>query len=173
MIFKPSTWLELLSWLRPISLSRMTLGDIWKPASKKACGNDMWKRIKTSISILLSPSTLQVFFFYANNLVSSALSSYEWISEPLITVFKMTLACFWLFWWIGACIWGTNFALHDGCGWKRWQEWRWNPIIITTGDIWKNSNSRFACKNITSTSCVSSHELFTVVFTNIFSVLSR
>ncbi|KAF8106976.1 hypothetical protein N665_0129s0045 [Sinapis alba] len=46
-------------YLRPISLSRMTLGDIWKPASKKACGNDMWKRIKTSISILLSPSTLQ------------------------------------------------------------------------------------------------------------------
>ncbi|KAF3555981.1 hypothetical protein F2Q69_00010305 [Brassica cretica] len=46
-------------YLRPISLSRMTLGDIWKPASKKACGNDVWKRIKTSISILLSPSTLQ------------------------------------------------------------------------------------------------------------------
>ncbi|ESQ39335.1 hypothetical protein EUTSA_v10001331mg [Eutrema salsugineum] len=46
-------------YLRPIFLSRMTLGDIWKPASKKACGNDIWKRIKTSISILLSPSTLQ------------------------------------------------------------------------------------------------------------------
>ncbi|KAG2290500.1 hypothetical protein Bca52824_050104 [Brassica carinata] len=46
-------------YLRPIYLSRMTLGDIWKPASKKACGNDMWKRIKTSVSILLSPSTLQ------------------------------------------------------------------------------------------------------------------
>ncbi|AEC10771.1 DUF3754 family protein, putative (DUF3754) [Arabidopsis thaliana] len=46
-------------YLRPIFLSRMTLADIWKPASKKACGNDIWKRIKTSISILLSPSTLQ------------------------------------------------------------------------------------------------------------------
>ncbi|XP_023640759.1 uncharacterized protein LOC17888624 [Capsella rubella] len=46
-------------YLRPIFLSRMTLDDIWKPASKKACGNDIWKRIKTSISILLSPSTLQ------------------------------------------------------------------------------------------------------------------
>ncbi|EFH58351.1 hypothetical protein ARALYDRAFT_904162 [Arabidopsis lyrata subsp. lyrata] len=46
-------------YLRPIFLSRMTLADIWKPASKKACGNDVWKRIKTSISILLSPSTLQ------------------------------------------------------------------------------------------------------------------
>ncbi|XP_010523859.1 PREDICTED: uncharacterized protein LOC104802107 isoform X2 [Tarenaya hassleriana] len=46
-------------YLRPIFLSRMTLGDIWKPASKKACGNDIWKRIKTSVSILLSPSTLQ------------------------------------------------------------------------------------------------------------------
>ncbi|ANM61467.1 DUF3754 family protein, putative (DUF3754) [Arabidopsis thaliana] len=49
-------------YLRPIFLSRMTLADIWKPASKKACGNDIWKRIKTSISILLSPSTLQVIF---------------------------------------------------------------------------------------------------------------
>ncbi|CAN8314373.1 unnamed protein product [Cochlearia groenlandica] len=46
-------------YLRPIFLSRMTLGDIWKPASKKACENDIWKRIKTSISILVSPSTLQ------------------------------------------------------------------------------------------------------------------
>ncbi|XP_010506707.1 PREDICTED: uncharacterized protein LOC104783275 [Camelina sativa] len=44
---------------RPIFLSRMTLDDIWKPASKKACGNDIWKRMKTWISILLSPSTLQ------------------------------------------------------------------------------------------------------------------
>jgi len=51
-------------YLRPIFLSRMTLADIWKPASKKACGNDIWKRIKTSISILLSPSTLQVFSLY-------------------------------------------------------------------------------------------------------------
>ncbi|XP_010507955.1 PREDICTED: uncharacterized protein LOC104784616 [Camelina sativa] len=46
-------------YLRPIFLSRMTLDDIWKPASKKACGNDIWKRMKTWISILLSPSTLQ------------------------------------------------------------------------------------------------------------------
>ncbi|CAH2057637.1 unnamed protein product [Thlaspi arvense] len=44
---------------RPIFLSRMTLADIWKPASKKACVNDIWKRLKTSISILFSPSTLQ------------------------------------------------------------------------------------------------------------------
>ncbi|XP_021897198.1 uncharacterized protein LOC110814140 isoform X3 [Carica papaya] len=46
-------------YLRSIFLSRMTLSDIWKPASNKLCGNDFWKKFKTSISILLSPSILQ------------------------------------------------------------------------------------------------------------------
>ncbi|XP_044494773.1 uncharacterized protein LOC123217730 isoform X2 [Mangifera indica] len=46
-------------YLRPISLSRISLSDIWRPASRKYCGNDLWKIFKTSVSILLSKSILQ------------------------------------------------------------------------------------------------------------------
>ncbi|XP_031251088.1 uncharacterized protein LOC116108987 isoform X3 [Pistacia vera] len=46
-------------YLRPISLSRISLSDIWRPASRKYCGNDLWKMLKTSVSILLSKSILQ------------------------------------------------------------------------------------------------------------------
>ncbi|GAV79245.1 DUF3754 domain-containing protein [Cephalotus follicularis] len=46
-------------YLRPTFLSRITIGDIWKPASRKNCGNDLWKMLKTSVSILLSESILQ------------------------------------------------------------------------------------------------------------------
>ncbi|XP_024024060.1 uncharacterized protein LOC21387328 [Morus notabilis] len=42
-----------------IFLSRITLGDIWRPATRKYCGNDIWKKLKTSVSILLSQSILQ------------------------------------------------------------------------------------------------------------------
>ncbi|CAM8898360.1 unnamed protein product [Rhodiola kirilowii] len=45
-------------YARPIFLPRISLNDIWRPASLKACGNDMWKMLKTSVSILLSKSTL-------------------------------------------------------------------------------------------------------------------
>ncbi|XP_022149396.1 uncharacterized protein LOC111017815 isoform X2 [Momordica charantia] len=45
-------------YLRPIFISRISLSDIWRPAMKN-CGNDIWKRLKTSISILLSQSVLQ------------------------------------------------------------------------------------------------------------------
>ncbi|KAL6006669.1 hypothetical protein ACLOJK_032162, partial [Asimina triloba] len=44
---------------RPNSLSRISLGDIWKPASKESCGNDRWKMFKTAVSILFSQSVLQ------------------------------------------------------------------------------------------------------------------
>nr|XP_023917388.1 uncharacterized protein LOC112028927 isoform X2 [Quercus suber] len=47
---------------RPIFLSRISLNDIWRPATRKYCGNDLWKKFKTSISILLSQSILQVIF---------------------------------------------------------------------------------------------------------------
>ncbi|KAL3510148.1 hypothetical protein ACH5RR_029549 [Cinchona calisaya] len=47
------------SYSGPIFLSRITLGDIWRPASLKHCGNDFWKMLKTGISILISQSTLQ------------------------------------------------------------------------------------------------------------------
>lgn len=46
-------------YLRPIFLSRISLSDIWEPAARKRCGNDLWKMLKTAISILLSQSTLQ------------------------------------------------------------------------------------------------------------------
>ncbi|KAH9787128.1 DUF3754 family protein [Citrus sinensis] len=45
---------------RPISLSRISLSDIWRPATGKYCGKDIWKMLKTSVSILLSQSILQV-----------------------------------------------------------------------------------------------------------------
>ncbi|XP_059457263.1 uncharacterized protein LOC132187106 [Corylus avellana] len=47
------------SYKRPIFLSRISLSDIWRPASRKYCGNNLWKIFKTSISILLSQSILQ------------------------------------------------------------------------------------------------------------------
>ncbi|XP_049365213.1 uncharacterized protein LOC125830040 isoform X2 [Solanum verrucosum] len=50
---------ETESHLRPIFLSRISLSDIWEPASRKLCGNDFWRMLRTSISILLSKSTLQ------------------------------------------------------------------------------------------------------------------
>ncbi|EEF47120.1 uncharacterized protein LOC8270808 [Ricinus communis] len=45
--------------LRPIFLSRISLSDIWRPATRKFCGNDLWKMIKTSFSILLSQAILE------------------------------------------------------------------------------------------------------------------
>ncbi|CAN4096709.1 unnamed protein product [Withania somnifera] len=50
---------ETESHLRPIFLSRISLNDIWEPASHRVCGNDFWRMLRTSISILLSKSTLQ------------------------------------------------------------------------------------------------------------------
>ncbi|XP_075108384.1 uncharacterized protein LOC107828472 isoform X2 [Nicotiana tabacum] len=50
---------ETESHLRPIFLSRISLSDIWEPASLKLCANDLWRMLRTSISILLSKSTLQ------------------------------------------------------------------------------------------------------------------
>ncbi|OMO82350.1 hypothetical protein COLO4_23085 [Corchorus olitorius] len=46
-------------YLRPTFLSRISLSDIWRPATRKYCGNDVWKMLKTSVSILLSRSVLQ------------------------------------------------------------------------------------------------------------------
>ncbi|WJX70151.1 hypothetical protein P8452_54289 [Trifolium repens] len=46
-------------YLRPTFLSRISLSDTWRPATRKYCGNDPWKMLKTSISILFSQSVLQ------------------------------------------------------------------------------------------------------------------
>ncbi|KAH6815907.1 DUF3754 family protein [Perilla frutescens var. frutescens] len=40
-------------------LPRISLSDIWKPASPKSCGNDFRKMLRTAISILFSQSVLQ------------------------------------------------------------------------------------------------------------------
>ncbi|XP_031391342.1 uncharacterized protein LOC116203644 isoform X6 [Punica granatum] len=47
-------------YLRPILLSRISLGDIWKPAAERWYGNDIWEALRTSVSILFSQSILQV-----------------------------------------------------------------------------------------------------------------
>ncbi|XP_052205203.1 uncharacterized protein LOC127810025 [Diospyros lotus] len=46
-------------YLRPIFLSRITLSDIWEPATRKSSQNDFWKMLKTAISIIFSQSILQ------------------------------------------------------------------------------------------------------------------
>ncbi|KAL0381981.1 UNVERIFIED_CONTAM: Aquaporin SIP1-1 [Sesamum calycinum] len=60
--------------LSPSFLSRISLGDIWKPASPKSCGNDFRKMLSTAISILFSQSILQepsfqeLILFYAEEI---------------------------------------------------------------------------------------------------------
>ncbi|MQM01513.1 hypothetical protein Taro_034273 [Colocasia esculenta] len=51
---------ESESYLRPNFLPRITLTDIWKPASKESCGSNVWKMFRTAASILFSRSILQV-----------------------------------------------------------------------------------------------------------------
>ncbi|XP_050380735.1 uncharacterized protein LOC126797979 isoform X2 [Argentina anserina] len=46
-------------YARPIFLSRISLSDIWRPASWKYCEKNIWKMLKTSVSILFSKSILQ------------------------------------------------------------------------------------------------------------------
>ncbi|KAI3664973.1 hypothetical protein L6452_43588 [Arctium lappa] len=46
-------------YLRPIFLSRISLSDIWEPASRRFCGNDPWKMLKSAFSIFSSQSILQ------------------------------------------------------------------------------------------------------------------
>ncbi|KAI7731134.1 hypothetical protein M8C21_029721 [Ambrosia artemisiifolia] len=47
------------AYLRPIFLSRISLADIWKPASRRSCENNPWKMLKKAFSICLSRSVLQ------------------------------------------------------------------------------------------------------------------
>ncbi|KAK6931795.1 Protein of unknown function DUF3754 [Dillenia turbinata] len=42
-----------------IFLPRISLNDIWRPATRKECGNDVWKMLNASAAILFSQSTLQ------------------------------------------------------------------------------------------------------------------
>ncbi|KAK4269596.1 hypothetical protein QN277_022733 [Acacia crassicarpa] len=50
---------SLEPYLRPTFLPRMSLSDIWRPATRKYCGNNPWKMLKTSLAILFSQSVLQ------------------------------------------------------------------------------------------------------------------
>ncbi|KAK6161637.1 hypothetical protein DH2020_005018 [Rehmannia glutinosa] len=47
------------SSLSPSFLSRISLSDIWKPASSKYCGNDFGKMLRNAFTILFSQSILQ------------------------------------------------------------------------------------------------------------------
>lgn len=45
---------------RPKFLQRITLSNLWEPASKESCGNNVWKMLRTAVSILFSRSILQL-----------------------------------------------------------------------------------------------------------------
>ncbi|XP_057531564.1 uncharacterized protein LOC130809780 isoform X4 [Amaranthus tricolor] len=45
--------------LRPLLLSRITLNDIWRPATRKYCGNSLWRTLKVGLSIIFSKSIIQ------------------------------------------------------------------------------------------------------------------
>ncbi|KAL8137998.1 hypothetical protein V2J09_003999 [Rumex salicifolius] len=47
------------SYMRPVFLPRVSLNDIWRPATRKVCGNNIWKMLKTGISVIFSDSVLQ------------------------------------------------------------------------------------------------------------------
>lgn len=54
---------------RPNFLPRITLANIWEPASREACDNNIWEIIKASFDILFAKSTLQVLsIWYLNTL---------------------------------------------------------------------------------------------------------
>ncbi|KAK3428485.1 hypothetical protein EUGRSUZ_E00011 [Eucalyptus grandis] len=46
-------------YLRPISISRISLSDVWRPVTEKSWTNNVWEVLKTGVSILLSQSILQ------------------------------------------------------------------------------------------------------------------
>lgn len=46
-------------YMRPKMLARVSMRDIWRPASKAACGNNPWKQVRAAFSIFFSRSTLQ------------------------------------------------------------------------------------------------------------------
>ena len=45
--------------MRPKMLARVSMRDIWRPASKAACKNNPWKQIQAAFSIFFPRSTLQ------------------------------------------------------------------------------------------------------------------
>ncbi|XP_010941110.1 uncharacterized protein [Elaeis guineensis] len=47
------------TYLRPNFLPIIDLSNIWEPAMEESCRHNVWKRLKTAVSILFSMSTLQ------------------------------------------------------------------------------------------------------------------
>ncbi|WOL05134.1 hypothetical protein Cni_G13857 [Canna indica] len=47
------------TYLRPNFLPRITLSNLWEPASMESCGYNIWRMLKTATYILFSQSTLQ------------------------------------------------------------------------------------------------------------------
>ncbi|TVU01211.1 hypothetical protein EJB05_53338 [Eragrostis curvula] len=50
---------HLEGYVRPNFLPRITLANIWEPASRESCDNNVWEIVKTSFRILFGRSTLQ------------------------------------------------------------------------------------------------------------------
>ncbi|XP_051198122.1 uncharacterized protein [Lolium perenne] len=53
---------QLEGYVRPNFLPRITLANIWEPASRESCDNNFWEILKASFGILFAKSTLQVVF---------------------------------------------------------------------------------------------------------------
>lgn len=50
---------HLEGYARPNFLPRITLANIWEPASRESCDNNVWEIVKASFGILFGKSTLQ------------------------------------------------------------------------------------------------------------------
>uniref|UniRef100_A0ACD5XX82 Uncharacterized protein n=1 Tax=Avena sativa TaxID=4498 RepID=A0ACD5XX82_AVESA len=50
---------QLEGFVRPNFLPRITLANIWEPASRESCDNNVWEIVKASFGILFAKSTLQ------------------------------------------------------------------------------------------------------------------
>ncbi|KAM0840985.1 hypothetical protein ACQ4PT_059304 [Festuca glaucescens] len=50
---------QLEGYVRPNFLPRITLANIWEPASRESCDNNVWEILKASFGILFAKSTLQ------------------------------------------------------------------------------------------------------------------
>jgi hypothetical protein len=50
---------DLEGYVRPNFLPRITLANIWAPASRESCNNNLWEITKASFGVLFGKSTLQ------------------------------------------------------------------------------------------------------------------
>ncbi|XP_010673298.1 uncharacterized protein LOC104889703 isoform X2 [Beta vulgaris subsp. vulgaris] len=57
--FDPDNLVATEPHLRPVLLSRISLNDIWRPATRKYCGNNLWRMLRVGFSIIFSQSIIQ------------------------------------------------------------------------------------------------------------------